>query len=318
MSQTVSPAATKANYPQLRPWAHRVLQANLIAQAGIVVTGALVRLTSSGLGCPTWPECVEGSITPTSEQTETWHKYIEFGNRTLTFVLVAISVLVIFAIAQHNRDRVNSGFNKRSQLKWLSLGTLAGIFAQAILGGITVLTGLNPISVASHFLLSMGLITVANRLLFRAQENEDGPILNRVHPALALGITFQTYLALAVIVLGTVVTGSGPHAGDSAEVKRLPIDPRLISWLHADVVLLFLGLSVGIWISLKVSNAPQDIKQASWLVILVCIAQGIIGYTQYFTGLPWALVLVHVIGSCVLWIATLRLFELRNSRGISE
>ena len=318
MTQTATSPTTRTNHPELRPWALRVLQANLIAQAGIVVTGALVRLTSSGLGCPTWPECVDGSITPTSEQTQTWHKYIEFGNRTLTFVLVAISLLVIVAVAQHNRDRVSSGLAKRSQLKWLSLGTLLGIFAQAILGGITVLTGLNPISVASHFLLSIGLITVANRLLFRAQEFEDRPIVARVHPALAIGIVVHTYLALLVIILGTIVTGSGPHAGDSADIERLPIDPRLISWLHADVVLLYLGLSLGILIALKATNAPIDILRASWFVIIICFIQGIIGYTQYFTGLPWALVLFHIVGSCALWIATLRLFEKRNSRGLSE
>lgn len=318
MSQTPPNEATSVKYPAIRPWAYRVVVANLLAQAGIVVTGALVRLTSSGLGCPTWPECVAGSITPTSEQTETWHKYIEFGNRTLTFVLVAISLLLIVAVTQHNRDRVINGFEKRNSLQWLSLGTLLGIFGQALLGGVTVLTGLNPISVASHFLLSMGLITVANRLLFRIQEFEDRPIKARVHSALAAGITVHTFLALAVIILGTLVTGSGPHAGDSAEIERLAIDPRLISWLHADAVLLFLGLSIGLLIALKATTAPTDITHAAWLVIAICIVQGFVGYTQYFTGLPWGLVLIHVVGSCALWIATLRLFESRNSRGISS
>ena len=137
----------------LNPWKTRVLQANLVAQTLIVFTGALVRVTSSGLGCPTWPECVPGSITPTSEQTQQWHKYIEFGNRLLTFVLVAVAIATIVAMR-----------GQRQSLRRLSYGSMLGIFAQAILGGISVLTHLNPLVVAAHFLLSIGLITVAQVL----------------------------------------------------------------------------------------------------------------------------------------------------------
>ena len=151
--------------PILRTWQRRTLVANLIAQTGIVLTGATVRLTASGLGCPTWPECVEGSIAPTSEQTEAFHKYIEFGNRLLTFVLLIVALAAIFAVFKYNRERFNSGLNKRRSLTLLAFGVLAGIFAQAILGGITVLTGLNPLTVAAHFMVSIGLITLATILL---------------------------------------------------------------------------------------------------------------------------------------------------------
>jgi heme a synthase len=303
------------NAPKLRNWQLRVLRANLVVQTGIVITGALVRVTSSGLGCPTWPECVAGSITPTSAQTQAWHKYVEFGNRLLTFVLVVVAVAAIFAIRQHNQDRLALGHQKRKTLTLLSLGTFLGIFAQAILGGITVLTGLNPFSVASHFLLSIGLITVAQNLLTRATELQDRPIANRVHVLVVRAIQFQLWLGLLVIILGTLVTGSGPHAGDSTAVARMPFDPRIISWIHADVVVLFCGLAIGLCVALVALHAPSDMIKYARLVILVCILQGILGYTQYFTGLPWVLVLFHVVGACLLWIVTLRLYLARNTRG---
>ena len=178
-----------------------------------------------------------------------------------------------------------------------------------------MLTGLNPFSVASHFLLSVGLIAVAQNLLTRAQEFEDRPIVNRVHVLVVRAIQFQLWLGLLVIVLGTLVTGSGPHAGDSAEVARMPFDPRIISWIHADVVVLFCGLAIGLYVALVALDAPRDITRYARLLILICILQGVLGYTQYFTGLPWALVLFHVVGACLLWIVTLRLYLSRNTRG---
>ena len=302
---------------QLKTWQRRTLIANLIAQTGIVLTGAIVRLTASGLGCPTWPECVEGSIAPTSAQTQSWHKYVEFGNRLLTFVLLIVALLTIVAIRQHNRTRVNAGLRKRKSLTFLAGGSLAGIFAQAILGGITVLTGLHPLTVAAHFMVSIGLITVAQVLLTKAQEPEDGPVVSQVPKALAIGMRVHIWLALGTVVLGTLVTGSGPHAGDTAEIVRLGFDERTISSIHADFVFLFVGLTVGLLIALAASNAPGRVMRLAWLVLAICIAQGIIGYTQYFTGLPWALVAVHVLGACLLWIVCVRFYMSRNLRGVS-
>ena len=289
----------------LRTWQKRVLQANVVAQTGIVVTGAIVRLTSSGLGCPTWPECVAGSVTPTSSQTQSWHKYVEFGNRMLTTVLVVVALASIVAVRQHNKDRVKAGQAKRHVLMRLALANFGGIFAQAILGGITVLTGLNPLTVAAHFLVSIALITVAVALLWRAKESTDTRTI-AIKPVVYRGIQTLTALALTVITLGTLVTGSGPHAGDSAKITRLPFDPQLISWIHADVVLLFMGLLVGLLVALYATDAPVLVKRSAKVSLAVALSQGLIGYVQYFTALPWVLVAFHVAGACLLWIAVIR------------
>lgn len=308
---------TSLNPISLKTWQHRTLVANLVAQTGIVLTGAIVRLTASGLGCPTWPECVEGSISPTSEQTESWHKYVEFGNRLLTFVLLIIALLAIVAIRQHNSARAASGLAKRRPLMFLAVGSLAGIFAQAILGGITVLTGLHPLTVAAHFMVSIGLITLAQILLTKAQEPDDAPVVSLVPRAFAIGMRVHIWLALSLLAVGTLVTGSGPHAGDSAEIVRLNFDERTISSIHADIVFLFVGLTVGLLIALTATNSSANIIRSAWIVLAICIVQGVIGYTQYFTGLPWALVAVHVLGACLLWIATVRFYLARNLRGTS-
>lgn len=301
----------------LQTWQRRSLVANLVAQTGIVLTGAIVRLTASGLGCPTWPECVAGSIAPTSAQTESWHKYVEFGNRLLTFVLLIIALLAIAAIRQHNSARAASGLPKRRSLTFLAVGSLAGIFVQAILGGITVLTGLHPLTVAAHFMVSIGLITVAQVLLTKAQESNDTPVVSQVPKALAIGMRVHIWLALSTLVIGTLVTGSGPHAGDTAEIVRLGFDERTISAIHADFVFLFVGLTVGLLIALAASNAPTQVMRLAWVIFAICIVQGIIGYTQYFMGLPWVLVAVHVLGACLLWIVCVRFYLSRNLRGVN-
>ena len=308
---------TSLNQVDLKNWQRRTLVANLVAQTGIVLTGAIVRLTASGLGCPTWPECVEGSISPTSEQTESWHKYIEFGNRLLTFVLLIVAILTIVAIRQHNSARTKAGLAKRRSLTFLAGGSLVGIFAQAILGGITVLTGLHPLTVASHFMVSIGLITVAQVLLTKARETDDAPVVSLVPAAVALGMRVHIWLALSLVAVGTLVTGTGPHAGDTAEIVRLNIDERTISSIHADIVFLFVGLTVGLLIALVATHSNARTIRLAWIVFAICLVQGIIGYTQYFTGLPWALVAVHVLGACLLWIATVRFYLSRNSRGVN-
>jgi len=299
----------------LKAWERKTLVANLIAQTGIVLTGAIVRLTSSGLGCPTWPECVEGSIAPTSAQTESWHKYVEFGNRLLTFVLLVVALVTIVAIVKLNKRRSHAGLAKRRSLTALALGSLAGIFAQAILGGITVLTGLHPLTVAAHFMLSIGLITVAQHLLTKASEPEDLPVATQVVSPIHIAMKIHVWLALLVVFIGTLVTGSGPHAGDSAEIVRLGFDPRVISWIHADVVLLFVGLTIGLVVALTATRAPRQVTRQAWIVLVICIIQGFVGYTQYFTGLPWVLVAIHVLGACLLWIYSVRLYLARNTRG---
>lgn len=302
--------------PKLRKWHHRALFANLVAQTGIVLTGATVRLTASGLGCPTWPECVAGSIAPTSEQTESFHKYIEFGNRLLTFVLLIIVIASLIAVFQLNRDRKVAGFSKRRSLTFLAFGTLFGILFQAVLGGITVLTGLHPLTVAAHFMVSIGLIAVAVVLLVKAREPDDKPVHAQVAPQIAIGMRIHIALALLVIAMGTLVTGSGPHAGDTNDIVRLGFEFTDISSAHAALVWLFVGGTAGLLVALLATNSPNSVTRQAWIVLGICVAQGIVGYVQFFTGLPWGLVAVHVLSACLLWIFTVKFYLTRNTRGL--
>lgn len=281
-----------------------VFLVNLVAQIGIVLTGGIVRVTSSGLGCPTWPECVPGSITPTSEQTQAWHKYIEFGNRTLTGALGLIALLALLQAWNLRKSLRQSEQAEITGLVKLPVLVIVGIFAQALLGGITVLLELHPLTVAAHFLVSIWLITVSYLAFFRVSRY--GRPAHETSKLLQLGTRIHLSLALVILIIGTLVTGSGPHAGDSSEVTRLGFDPRLISWLHADVVLLYIGLSIGLWFALKLTSHPA-IKSAE-RVLLVSFIQGLVGYVQYFTALPWVLVALHMLGACLVWVASMRLF----------
>ena len=301
--------------PKLRKWQHRTLIANLVAQTGIVLTGATVRLTASGLGCPTWPECVAGSIAPTSAQTEAFHKYIEFGNRLLTFVLLVVAIASLTAVITHNRERKLAGHNSRKSLSLLAIGILFGIFFQAVLGGITVLTGLHPLIVAAHFLVSIGLITIATHLLVKSQEIDDRPVSLQIAGPIAVGMRLHIWLALVLIAVGTLVTGSGPHAGDTNDIVRLGFEFRDITAAHSALVWLFVGLTSGLLVALYATSGPRETIKQAWLVFAVCMAQGSIGYLQFFTGLPWGLVALHVLGACLLWIFSVKFYLTRNVRG---
>ena len=230
------------------PWLPRILLANLVLEVLIVVTGGLVRLTGSGLGCPTWPECVPGSYVPVREQAEGIHKFIEFGNRTLTGAVGFGALLVLYAVwkwAGRRRDLMVPA--------WLVLG---GVVTQAVLGGITVRTGLHPATVSAHFLVSMVLVAASAYIVFRAQEPPgDRPLA--VHPLVERLAWVACAVASLVLLLGTVVTGSGPHSGDADEPARFGFDPRTISWLHADAVMLFIGLVVAVWVAARLSAADR-------------------------------------------------------------
>ncbi|QIM20930.1 heme A synthase [Phycicoccus sp. HDW14] len=274
-------------------WLGPVLLANLVAQVGIVVTGGLVRLTGSGLGCPTWPRCTGTSITPTVEQAEGFHKYIEFGNRTLTGVLAVLALATVVVVWRSA---------PRRPMKVAALVVLGGVVAQALLGGLTVLLGLHPATVATHFLLSMALVVAAGYLWFTRSEAAVPP--RPLVPDLVVRLGWVTSAVGAVVLaLGTVVTGSGPHSGDADTPNRFGFDPRTISWLHADVVMLFLGLVVATWLAARLTAEATSAPRA-WLVVLgVTLAQGVIGYVQYLTALPEALVLAHMLGASLLVVA---------------
>jgi len=252
---------------------------------------------------------VPGSIIPTSNQTQSWHKYVEFGNRLLTGALMLIALAAFVTVLVINRQRVKAGLAKRKHLTKLAVAIVLGILAQAVLGGITVLTGLNPLTVAAHFLVSMILIAVSVALVARANEPEvSAP--NQVAKPVHYLIQAITALTLLIIILGTLVTGTGPHAGDTADVPRVKIDPVLITHVHATTVQLFFGLVIGLIVAVLANNSPRIFLKRSLIVLAVGLSQGAIGYIQYFTGLPWVLVATHVLGSCLLWISVLLLYAL--------
>ena len=294
--------------------ARRVYAANLVAQMGIIVTGAVVRLTSSGLGCPTWPRCTDESLTPVANQPETWHTYVEFGNRLLTVVLMVLAVAALAVAVRDARRRQRVGLVARPALTRLAAVPLLGTVAQIPLGGITVLTNLNPIAVGSHLLLSLGLVALATVLVRRAAEHGDRPVVVVVRRELRAGIVALTALTGLILVVGMVVTASGPHAGDE-RTHRLGLDPQSMSWLHADVVLLSVGLLVGVLVALRATGAPASTRDAASLLLVAFLGQGLVGYVQYFTALPWALVAVHVLGATIVWWAAVRLLLSTRTRG---
>ena len=264
----------------------------LFAQAAIVVTGGAVRLTGSGLGCPTWPECTPGSYTPKPYQVEEQVKvWIEFGNRLLTFVLVLAAITVVVTVLAAGRK----------DLRGLALGQVLGILGQGILGGITVLTGLHPVTVAAHFLLSIVLIAGATSL--RAQrfspfERENpAPLVKKI-------ATAHIILSFFVIFLGTLVTGSGPHAGD-ATAPRLPFDLRTMAWLHADAVIALFGITFGLFV---VHGVSERTKKRLKIFVAIALGQGLIGYVQWYLDLPELLVALHLAGSTLVWIAAWRVW----------
>ena len=272
--------------------------ASLVANIGIVVTGGAVRLTGSGLGCRTWPRCTEDDFTPHGALD--FHSAIEFGNRLLTFVLVAVAVLTFVAA-------VRTG---RRHLVGLAAVLAAGIPLQAVIGGITVLTDLNPWIVSLHLLLSMALVGLSVRFL---------QVLDRPTPAVGGPATTLAWIVLAaawvVLYLGTVVTGSGPHAGD-ADSPRNGLDPLQWSQLHADAVFLYLGLTIGLLLCLLAVRADRAaVRVVVWLLVAQ-LAQGAIGFVQYFNDLPELLVGLHMLGAALLSaLTTAALLRVRHPEG---
>lgn len=302
----------------------RVLLANVVAEVGIVVTGGLVRLTGSGLGCPTWPECTDTSLVPVPTQSEGFHKFIEFGNRLLTFAVLVAAVAALIVVLRPwlakqfpGTQRLGEPGTVRRPLVWLAVGVNLGIVAQATLGGITVLLDLNPAIVAAHFLLSMVMIAGSYHLYRRACEPDDQPVTIIVRPELRWVAYTLVVFCFAVLVLGTVVTGSGPHSGDADAIARFGFDVRMVSWLHADGVMLFLGLAVAFTLGARLSGAPVHATRAGVALLAACLAQGAVGYTQYFTGVPVALVSLHMLGACVVWVATLEVLVSTRARGVA-
>ena len=264
----------------------------LVLQAGLVLTGGAVRLTGSGLGCPTWPECTPGSYTPVPNQAEgQLHAWIEFGNRLLTFALVAAALAVL----------INVLYRQRRDLRLLAIGQVLGIFGQGVLGGITVLTDLHPLPVAGHLLLSIILIGGATSLYDRRETS-----IIRITPAEKITANLSRvhiYMTFLTIALGTLVTGSGPHAGDE-QARRFAFDIRTVASIHAESVIALLGLTLALYVAVR---STQLHKRRLFIFLAIALGQGSIGYIQYFTGIPEILVAAHLLGSTLVWISAWRL-----------
>jgi heme a synthase len=287
----------------------QIALAGVIADTVIMSTGAAVRLSSSGLGCPDWPRCSAADIVASKNAGQTlFNTWIEFSNRLLNFPLVAITVIVFIAAWRFRPQGA-----RRRDLVWLAAIQPAGVIAQAVIGGIVVLTKLNPAAVSVHFLVSAAIVAAAVVLHVRCTEGDDPPtaVVRRDLRLLSLVLVGITGLMLAA---GTVVTGTGPLAGNAAAPRyKLPLEG--VTQLHADIGWLTAGLAVALVVGLRMSGAPSRAVRASLIMIASLGLQGVIGYVQYFTHLPAGLVWVHVTGSILVWIAVLRLFFAMRDRG---
>lgn len=281
----------------------RLAYATLVANTVIVLTGGAVRLTGSGLGCPTWPRCTDESFVPHGELGI--HGVIEFGNRLLTYVLVAVVVATWVAVWRLPTQR-----RQRRLVTVLALG----IPAQAVIGGVTVLTDLNPWVVALHLLVSMGLISGSVLLIHRLSAPESPTACTDPIGSALLWLVRLTYAAVWVVLyLGTVVTGSGPHAGDLGS-PRNGLDPATWSQVHAAAAYLLLGLTVACLVLARRTGAPATMRRSAGLLLGVELSQGVVGFVQYATDLPALLVGLHLLGAALLVAAATDLLVRSHDR----
>lgn len=284
--------------------------ATLVSNIGIILTGGAVRLTASGLGCPEWPRCTADSWVSTPEMGI--HGAIEFGNRLLTYVLIAISVAMLLLVIRLWRSH--------GALTWRAALIFVGIPVQGVIGGITVWTNLNPWVVGLHFLVSSVLVMLAAQLLHRINlelkhsASPGHPLVDgatdSVSTAMAPVILASTW---AAVVLGTIVTGTGPHAGDPG-APRHGFDPDLVTRLHVVPVYVLCAAAIALALrQLRLQASPAQ-KKATWWLVALIIAQGALGYIQHFTGLPIGLVLLHMFGSTLLVVAAVIVFDRHRSR----
>jgi cytochrome c oxidase assembly protein subunit 15 len=296
---TPSPAAVR-----------RAALAALVMSVVIVVTGGAVRLTASGLGCPTWPTCSGDSLLGTREMGI--HHTIEISNRMLTYVLCAAVGWAIVAVRAMEPRRTGL-----YRLAWAQFWV---VVANAVWGGLTVLTKLNPYVVSFHFLLSAALVTVAVLTWQRVTEGDASPRPLVGKPVRQLG-QLLTAAAAVLIVVGTLVSGAGPHPGESSgkyKVQRIGVDWKTVAQLHADAAWVVVGLTVALWFVLRAVDSPVGPQRRTRDLFLVLMGQGVIGYVQYFTHLPAALVDLHMFGACLVWIAVLRVLLSFRERPLAE
>ncbi|WP_083409021.1 COX15/CtaA family protein [Mycolicibacterium rutilum] len=298
--------------PSLR--AQRVIALLVIlTQGGISVTGAIVRVTASGLGCPTWPQCFPGSFTPVPvAEVPVVHQAVEFGNRLITFLVVLTAAAAVLAVIRARRRREVLVY------AWLMP---ASTVVQAVIGGITVLTGLLWWTVAIHLLASMTMVWLSVLLFVKIGEPDDG-VPTRRAPKILRRLALLSALALAaVLVTGTLVTGAGPHAGDKSvdrTIPRLEVEITTLVHLHSSLLVAYLSLLVGLGFGLLAVRAPRPVLVRLGVLLVLVVAQGLVGTVQFFTGVPAALVAVHVAGAAACTAATAALWASMRERAEPE
>lgn len=281
----------------------------ILSQAGIAVTGSIVRVTASGLGCPTWPQCFPGSFTPVGvSEVAVVHQAVEFGNRLLTFAVTLCAGLVVLAVVRARRRREVLVY------AWLMPG---GTVLQAVIGGITVRTGLLWWTVAVHLVVSMLMVWLATVLYAKVSEPDDG-IETVQAPAPLRWLTALSGVALAaVLVAGTLVTAAGPHAGDKSidkPVARLEVEIVTLVHLHSQLLVGYLALLVGLAFGLFAVGITPAVRRRLFAVLAVVCAQALIGVVQYFTDVPAVLVVLHVAGAAACTAATAALWASLRTR----
>ncbi|EJZ04591.1 COX15/CtaA family protein, partial [Mycolicibacterium vaccae] len=290
-----------------------IAAAVILTQGGIAVTGAIVRVTASGLGCPTWPQCFPGSFTPVPHaEVAGIHQAVEFGNRLLTFLVVLTAAAAVLAVTRARRRREVLVY------AWLMP---ASTVAQAIIGGITVLTGLLWWTVAVHLLVSMAMVWLAVLLFVKIGEPDDGVVVTRVPKPLRQLTVLSALTLAAVLVTGTMVTGAGPHAGDKSPdrpVPRLEVEITTLVHMHSSLLVAYLSLLVGLGFGLLTARASRDVMKRLAVVVVLVAAQGLLGTIQFFTGVPEALVALHVAGAAACTAATAALWASMRERAEPE
>jgi heme A synthase len=294
----------------LRRWA----LAGVVTSTLIILTGAAVRLSQSGLGCPDWPTCTANSVAAGGATGDPLiHRWIEFSNRLVTVAIFVVAIGVCIAVWRFRP----AGGRRRRDLLWLAAAQPGAIVLQALLGGAVVITKLNPALVSLHFLASVALIAATVALYVRCQEGPRPavPLVPRPVRLAAVGVVGTVALMMAA---GTVVTGTGPLAG-AADVARYHLPLEGVTQLHADIGWLLGGLMVALLLGLRLTAAPRKAVRLGWLLLGLIGLQGVIGYTQYFSGLPAGLVWFHVAGSVAIWITALLLpYALRDRGSITD
>jgi heme a synthase len=278
----------------------------VLANMGIIVTGGAVRLTKSGLGCPTWPQCTAESMLPASAPDHSpVNMAIEFGNRMVTFLILAVAVAVYVAALR--------SVPRRPAIIRLALIQPLGVVAQAAWGGLTVLTDLHPAVVAGHYLLSAALLAAAVLLYVRTGEGDEAP-RPVVAPWLRGFAALLAVVTVALLVAGTLVTGTGPHAGDD-KAPRFGFDLELVARVHGLLAWASVAMTIVLLLALHRSGAPSTPRRRAAELFAIELGQGAVGYLQYFLGVPAPLVALHMLGSALMWIAVLRVLFAMRERG---